>query len=68
MRSFLTLLATTLFLVAAAHADGIDEHSASTSMAQLEKNNWAASQVSLAQGSSKSESPSGQQDDSDDCT
>jgi hypothetical protein len=68
MRSFLTLLATTLFLVAAAYADDIDGYSAHNSMAQLEKGNWNASQRLLAQEDSKTESSSGQQDDSDDCS
>jgi hypothetical protein len=66
MRSILTLVATALWLVAAAHA-GSGKYSAS-SMAQLEKSHWNANQASLAKGSSETESPSGQENDSDDCT
>jgi hypothetical protein len=67
MRSNLTLLGTALFLVAAVHADSGSEFSATCSFAQLETSSLKANQVLFAQPNSKTKSPSGQQDNSDDC-
>jgi hypothetical protein len=66
MQSHLDLLAAALCLVCATHAYG-DEYPVASNLAQLETNSDKATQNSLAQSKSTTESRHEQEDDSDDC-